>query len=54
MRSLPFGSIWIGSILASVNLKCVGFAQMQYHCGVVQFQAGSLSQVNPFGTGQKN
>ena len=53
-RSVRFGHIWIGSTLARVLLNCVGFTPVQYHPGMVQFQTGSISQVNPFGTRQEN
>ena len=49
-RSVRFGYIKIGSNLAWVRLNCVRLTQSRYHPGKVQFQIGSLSQVNPFGT----
>ena len=51
-------SVQFSSILAQISLNCVGFTEeftwLWYHPGTVQFQTGSLSYVNPFGTGQEN
>ena len=54
MRSVRFSSIWVGSTLAWIRLNCVEFTRAQYHPGTVQFQTGSLLQVNPFATIQEN
>ena len=41
--------------LAIIELQRWGFPGVtKYHPGTVQFQTGSLSQVNPFGTGWEN
>ena len=48
--SVQFGSIWTESNLTRVSLNSVGFTGAPYHHGTVQFQTGSLSQVNRFGT----